>query len=226
MFKRIKNISVVVNNVRGNQLNEDYYLYTKKLFRRWAPLYNTMEIFASMVRTQVVDFINIRHGSKILDIATGTGKQAFAFAKKGYDVVGIDLSEDMLRVAKKTNKYANVEFKNADATNNPFDDNYFDVTCISLALHDMPISIRKKVLSEMVRVTKTTGIIVVIDYALPNNKIKKHLIYRFIKFYESKYYPDFIKYDLHALLQESGIQIEKELYVMFGAGIIIKGKKK
>ncbi len=117
-----------MNKVRGNQLNEDYYLYTKKLFRRWAPLYNITEILAYKVRPQVVDFINAKQGSKILDIATGTGKQAFAFAKKGYDVIGIDLSEDMLRIAKKTNKYRNVEFKIADATNIPFADNYFDIT--------------------------------------------------------------------------------------------------
>jgi ubiquinone/menaquinone biosynthesis C-methylase UbiE len=206
-------------------LNEDYYQYTKKLFKRWAPLYNITEILAYKIRPQVVNFINVKQGPKILDIATGTGKQAFAFAKKGYNVIGIDLSEDMLRVAKKKNKYANVEFKIADATTIPFDNNYFDVTCISFALHDMPILIRKKVLIEMVRVTKTTGIIAIIDYALPNNKILKHLIYHFIEFYESKYYPDFIKSDLNILQKESGIKIEKELSIMFGVGIIIKGKK-
>lgn len=207
------------------QLNEDYYSYTKNLFKRWAPLYNIMELFVSKVRLQVVDFINAKQGSKILDIATGTGKQAFAFAKKGFDVVGIDLSDDMLRIANKMNKYANVEFKVADATNIPFDDNCFDVTCISLALHDMPLSVRKKVLEEMVRVTKSTGIIAIIDYALPENKIRKILVYHFIKFYESKYYPNFAKSDLHTLLQESGIQIQKEYLVMFGAVRIVRGIK-
>jgi ubiquinone/menaquinone biosynthesis C-methylase UbiE len=45
------------------------------------------------------DFISAGIDSKILDVATGTGKQAFAFAKRGYDVTGIDLSEAMLKVA-------------------------------------------------------------------------------------------------------------------------------
>jgi len=206
-------------------MDENYYLYTKKLFKKWAPFYNITEILTYRVRPQVVDFINAKYGSKILDIATGTGKQVFAFAKRGYDIIGVDLSEDMLQIAKKTNKYANLEFIVADATNIPFDDNYFDVTCVSFALHDMPISIRKKVVGEMVRVTKTKGVIAIIDYNLPKNKIRKNLIYHFIRFYESKYYPDFIKSDLHTLLQESGIKIEKELLIMFGAAIIIKGKK-
>jgi len=206
-------------------LDEDYYLYIKKLFKRWAFLYNFIEIFSFKIRPLVVDFINPKKDSKILDIATGTGKQAFAFAKKGYNVTGIDLSEDMLKIAKRTNRYNNVEFKIADGANIPFNANYFDVTCISFALHDMPIAIRKKVLSEMIRVTKKTGIIAIIDYSLPNYKIRKNLFYQFIKFYESKYYPDFIKSDLYVLLRDSGIQIEKKLSVIFGFVIIIKGKK-
>lgn len=214
-----------MNDLNYDHLNQDYYSYTKKLFKRWSLIYNIAERLISKVRPQVVDFINPKEGAKILDIATGTGKQAFAFAQKGFDVIGIDLSDDMLRIAKKTNKYTNLQFRNADATNIPFDDNYFDVTCISLALHDMPISIRKKVLKEMVRVTKTTGRIAIVDYTLPKNKIRKHLIYHFIKLYESKYYADFIKSDLDALLQESGIKIEKDLSIMVGAGIIISGKK-
>src|SRR4030042_2238358 len=102
----------------------------------------------SRVRDKVVNFTNVRNGSKILDVATGTGKQAFAFAKKGYDVIGIDLSEAMLKVANKKNKYENVKFEVADATNLPFEDNGFDVSCISFALHDMIPSIREKALKE------------------------------------------------------------------------------
>ena len=51
----------------------------------------------------MVKFTKAQRGSKILDVATGTGKQAFAFAKKGYEVIGIDISEAMLNVAKKSN---------------------------------------------------------------------------------------------------------------------------
>jgi 2-polyprenyl-3-methyl-5-hydroxy-6-metoxy-1,4-benzoquinol methylase len=54
-------------------------------------------VFISGLRGKVVDFTNPGSGSRILDVATGTGKQAFAFAKKGYDVIGVDLSEAMLK---------------------------------------------------------------------------------------------------------------------------------
>lgn len=207
-------------------MNEDYYSYTKKFMRKWATVFGLMEIFVSGLRNKVVDFTNAKNGSKILDVCTGAGGQAFAFAKRGYEVVGIDLSEDMIRVAKKKNKYKNLEFKVADATNMPFEDGYFNVSCVPFALHDMPLAIRKKVLEEMVRVTEPKGIVTVVDYALPKNKIGRYLIYHFVKSYETKYYPKFIKSDFQALLRKSGIEIKKELTVLLGAGRILKGIKK
>lgn len=170
-------------------MNEEYYSYIKKWFKWWAPIYDIVDVFISGVRNEVVDFTNARNGSKILDVATGTGKQAFAFAKSGHVVDGIDLSEDMLKVANRKNKYENSTFQVADATHLPFGNKHFDVSCISFALHDMPFNIREKVLEEMVRVTKREGMIVVVDYALPVNKISRFLIYHIIRSYESKYYP-------------------------------------
>lgn len=204
-------------------MDEEYYLYIRKWFKKWAPIYDLVDIFISGVRDKVVDFTETRNGSKILDVASGTGKQAFAFAKRGYVVEGIDLSEDMLKVANRKNKYENAKFQVADATHLPFEDEHFDVSCISFALHDIPFAIREKVLEEMVRVTKRKGIIMIVDYALPENKIGRFLIYHMVKFYESKYYPGFVKSDVRTSLRKSGIEIEEEHPVMFGAGRIFKG---
>jgi len=204
-------------------MDEEYYSYIKKFFGRWAPIYDIVDLFLSGVRDKVVDFTDPRNGSRVIDVATGTGKQAFAFAENGYEVIGIDLSKDMLKVANKKNKYENVKFEVADATNIPYEDNYFDVSCISFGLHDMPLAIREEVIDEMVRVTKPKGIIVIVDYALPKNKIGRFLIYHFVRFYESRYYPEFIKSNLEALLRKSGIEIEKECSVLLGAGRILKG---
>ncbi|RPJ68943.1 MAG: methyltransferase domain-containing protein [Alphaproteobacteria bacterium] len=121
---------------------KEYYLLVRKVFAALAPFYDTVVIPFSGLRDRVVNFTNAQKGSKILDVATGTGQQAFAFAKKGYEVIGIDLSEAMLNVAKKKNKFRNVKFEIADATNLPFEDNSFDTSSISFSLHDMPLSIR------------------------------------------------------------------------------------
>ncbi len=204
---------------------KEYYSLIKRIFALWAPFYDAFVMPISGLRGKVVDFTNPTNGTKILDIATGTGKQAFAFAKKGYEVIGIDLSEAMLNVANKKNEYGNVKFEVGDATNLPFEDNSFDVSCVSFGLHDMPLTIREKALKEMVRVTKTKGMIVIVDYALPKSKISRFLIYHSVKFYEGRYYSEFIKSDLETLLRKTGIEIKEELPVLLGAGKILKGIK-
>ena len=203
----------------------EYYSLVKKVFDILAPFYDIVAMPLSRLRGRVVDFTGAEKGSKILDVATGTGKQAFAFAEKGYDVTGIDLSEAMLKVANKKNRYKNVNFQVADATNLPFEDNSFDVASVSFALHDMPLTIREKVLKEMVRVTKPEGMIVIVDYALPRNRIGRFLIYHFVRLYEREYYLRFIKSDLEALLRKSCIEIKEELRVLLGAVRILKGTK-
>lgn len=202
-----------------------YYALTKKAFDILAPFYNLMTLPLVRVRGQVVDFANVGKGSTVLDVATGTGQQAFAFAKRGYDVIGVDLTESMLEIARKHNKAGTVKFEAGDATHLRFETDSFDVACVSFALHDMPMTIREKVLQEMVRVTKPDGVIVIVDYDLPDNKIGSALIYRLVTFYEGEYYKQFIASDLEALLLKTGIGVKKKLSVLLGAGKILVGIK-
>jgi ubiquinone/menaquinone biosynthesis C-methylase UbiE len=204
-------------------VEEDYYSYTKKFFRRWAPLYDITNVFISGVRHKVVEFTDARNGSRILDVCAGTGKQTFAFAKRGYGVVGVDLSKAMLRVANQKNKYENARFAAADATSVPFEDNHFEVSCVSFALHDMPLSIRAKVLKEMVRVTKPNGIVVIVDYGLPGNKLGRYLIYLAVRSYETRYYQEFIKSELEDLLKGLQIEITGQARTMLGTVQILRG---
>jgi len=204
---------------------KEYYSLTKKAFDILAPFYNLMTLPLVRVREQVVDFANAGKGSKILDVATGTGQQALAFAKRGYDVIGVDLTESMLQIARKHNKAGLVKFEAADATHLRFDDNSFDVTCVSFALHDMPLPIREKVLQEMLRVTKRDGAIMIVDYALPHNKIGRCLVYRLVTLYEGEYYKKFIASDLETLLWKTGIEIKEKFSVLLGAGRVLKGVK-
>jgi demethylmenaquinone methyltransferase/2-methoxy-6-polyprenyl-1,4-benzoquinol methylase len=140
-------------------------------------------------------------------------------------VTGVDLTESMLEVARRHNKNGFVKFEVGDATHLRFEENTFDVSCISFALHDMPLNIRAKVLQEMARVTKPGGVIMIVDYDLPQNKISRALIYRFITLYEGEYYKQFIGSDLDTLLHKTGIEICERVPILFGAGRILKGTK-
>lgn len=200
-----------------------YYALTRKAFDILAPFYNVVTLPIAGVRRKVAEITGAKNGSKILDVATGTGQQAFAFAKRGYDVVAVDLTESMIEIARKNNKNGLVRFEVADATNLHFQDNTFDVSCVSFALHDMPLTIREKVLKEMTRVTRPNGTIVVVDYALPENWIGRYLVYHLVSLYEGEYYSQFIVSDLEAMLRRTGIAINLDLSILLGAVRILVG---
>lgn len=119
---------------------------------------------------------HILKNETVIDIACGTGAQVFRLAEKAKRVVGIDLSESMIKYAWnqcKIRRIENIEFVVADATKLlPFDDNEFDVAIMSLALHQFPPAAYEPILNEMKRVAKR---IVIVDYAVPvpNNLVGK-----------------------------------------------------
>ncbi|MFP4473575.1 MAG: class I SAM-dependent methyltransferase [Candidatus Omnitrophota bacterium] len=60
---------------------------------------------------------------KILDIGCGTGRHAIELTKRGYNVTGVDLSEDQIKWAKEKAQEAGlaIDFQTQDARNLPFD---------------------------------------------------------------------------------------------------------
>ena len=205
---------------------EAYYALTSKAFSLLAPFYNLMTLPLTRVRQQVVDFARPRHGALVLDVATGTGQQAFAFAERGCQVVGVDLTQPMLSIAWQHTRKALVKFETGDATDLRYADDHFDITCISFALHDMPLAIRAKVLREMVRVTKIDGTLVIVDYGLPSGSLSRALAFGLISLYERGYYREFIGSNLITALEEAGIQVTQELDALWGIARILKGRKR
>lgn len=122
----------------------------------------------------------------------------------------------MLRIARKHNKNRLVKFEIGDATCLRFEQNSFDVSSISFALHDMPLCISEQVLQEIARVTRVNGMIIIVDYDLPNNKMIRTLTYHAIALYESRYYRQFIASDLEALLRKTRIEILAEIELFLG----------
>lgn len=97
----------------------------EELFLNHADTYEN-EIFTQGTRGEV-DFIeseiDYNKNFRILDIGCGTGRHALELAKRGYNVVGIDLSESMIKKAreKAENAGLNVDFQLVDARNLPFE---------------------------------------------------------------------------------------------------------
>ena len=114
---------------------------------------------------------NIRAGDKILDIASGTGDLAAKFSKlasshstKG-EVWMTDINADMLAEGKKRllDKGIILPTCVCNAEQLPFENNYFDLVSVSFGLRNM--TNKEKALSEMYRVLKAGGKVMVLEFS-------------------------------------------------------------
>src|SRR6202171_1877341 len=113
---------------------------------------------------RLVSAARLSRTESVLVIATGPGYIAEAFAKNSRKVLGIDLTEAMLAIARaRTAEHGvkNISFSTGDAQNLPFDEGEFDVVVCRLALHH--VLQPAKVVSGMSRVCRRDGIVLVED---------------------------------------------------------------
>lgn len=203
----------------------EYYSLSRRVYSKFAPFYDLVVFPLRKLRRDVVASAGAGRSTSVLDVATGTGEQARAFAEAGCDVVGVDLSPAMLRVARRKIRFSNLALGRADGSALPFEAARFEVSCISFALHEMPTSLRERVLREMVRVTKPEGTLVVVDYALPRSAVARPIVYRLVKLYERDHYAEFVRLDLHDLLLRSGIVVREERRPLLGLVRIVVGAR-
>jgi demethylmenaquinone methyltransferase / 2-methoxy-6-polyprenyl-1,4-benzoquinol methylase len=109
--------------------------------------------------------------SEILDVATGTGDLAIAAMKLNpTKVTGIDISKNMLESGKLKIKRKGlserIELIQGDSENIPFTDNCFDVVMVAFGVRNFSDPL--KGLSEMKRVVRNNGMIMVLEFSKPS----------------------------------------------------------
>ena len=113
---------------------------------------------------QFVQAVRPPSEARVLDVATGPGYVAMAFAEVCREVIGIDLTNAPLTIAEATRQQRqlkNVRFQIGDAEHLPFTDGEFDIVTCRLALHH--VEVPQQVLAEMTRVCRTQGIVAIED---------------------------------------------------------------
>jgi demethylmenaquinone methyltransferase/2-methoxy-6-polyprenyl-1,4-benzoquinol methylase len=110
-----------------------------------------------------------RHGSKVLDVACGTGDLSLAFQAKvgGVPVTGADFSEEMLAVAREKGRRrrAPTLFDWADAHDLPYLDRTYDVASMAFGIRNVDDPVQA--LRELARVTKRGGRVVILEFGQP-----------------------------------------------------------
>ena len=110
------------------------------------------------VADHVVRSAGIRAGERVLDVACGTGNTALMARARGADVTGLDLTPELLDVAKRraeADGLEGIDWKAGDAEAMPFPDGAFDVVVSSCGLMFAPD--QQKVADEVARVTRPGG---------------------------------------------------------------------
>jgi demethylmenaquinone methyltransferase/2-methoxy-6-polyprenyl-1,4-benzoquinol methylase len=126
-------------------------------------------------RKRASDMVAAWRPNSILDLATGTGDLALVLQRKmpNTEIVGADFSEEMLAVAASKGVRKTV---NADAMQLPFAEASFDCVTIAFGLRNLPDW--AGALSEMRRVIKAGGHLLVLEFSLPGLPILRSC-YRF-----------------------------------------------
>ncbi|MGO2123422.1 demethylmenaquinone methyltransferase [Glutamicibacter arilaitensis] len=140
----------------------------QEMFDKLAPRYDLLNTLmtggiVNYWRKITTEAIAPKPGERILDLAAGTGTSSVPLAEAGADVTACDMSHGMLDEGRK--RYPQLNFVYGDGTDLPFEDNTFDAVTISYGLRN--IADTEKALSEMRRVAKPGGRIVVTEFSTP-----------------------------------------------------------
>ncbi|OCA84397.1 phosphatidylethanolamine N-methyltransferase [Bacillus sp. FJAT-27225] len=132
------------------------------IYKLWAPVYDQLFTKGPFLkaRRQIFSTLSFHPGEKVLLAGVGTGAD-LAHIPQDLDITAIDYSQEMLDKAKSKFPDTHIQFIQMDAQDLKFEDDTFDWVIGSLILTVVPDG--GKALTEMVRVSKKGGQIIIFD---------------------------------------------------------------
>jgi len=150
-----------------------------------------------------------RPDARVLEIATGPGHVAMAFAKVTREVVGIDLTDAPLKIAGKMRAergLKNVSFRQGDVEARlPFADNEFDVVVCRFAVHhfENPAAVVK----EMARVCRIEGTVAIEDLISSEHPARAEYYNRFEQLRDTSHTRALALSELIKTMASAGLEI-------------------
>lgn len=211
--------------------NERHQWVDRWAFDDWAASYDTsiqeeedsLGLFRSydQVLDKVFQCASVALEEKMisLEIGVGTGNLAGKFLNQGFEIIGLDQSKAMLYQAKT--KYPQLKLRMGIFNHIPFEDDSFDRVVSTYTFHHLTDTEKEIALSEIVRVLKPGGYIVIGDMMFKNDEDReayfKHLNTLQKELILDEYYTDISKLEkwCHSLgYQVVSEQIDPLLYLV------------
>lgn len=146
------------NYQEKKQIQQDYYNSTAEKYDAWHTETESAKIVDQWNFENLQKFLNHEKVNTCLDIACGTGRLSAKLLQVADQVYGVDLSEEVLKIAK--NKYPQINFSLGESVNLPYEDNFFDLVVINGSLHHFFAT--EKTFAEAFRVLKSNSKFVVL----------------------------------------------------------------
>jgi ubiquinone/menaquinone biosynthesis C-methylase UbiE len=140
--------------------------------------------------------------SKILDVGCGNGVDCIYVKNKGYDVVGVDMSEKMLDIARS--KYPEIDFRLGDMRKLEFDKNEFDGIIAACSLIHIPKRDIPSTLNQFAGFLKHGGAVYIL---LQSGKSEELFVNEPFKPDEKLFVNVISSDEIERLLQDAGFEI-------------------
>jgi ubiquinone/menaquinone biosynthesis C-methylase UbiE len=191
--------------------SKDHKAVVIQEFTQQAQAYAASPLIANQERlSALVEAIHPQAGARVLDVATGPGYVAAAFAQAGCDVVGLDLTPTPLELAEQMRKergLSNLRFQQGDAEQVPFAEQTFAIVVSRYALHHCEDP--QRILAEMARVCQLQGTVAIQDLIVSEFPARAAYQNQFEHLRDTSHTSSLPLSELLALFTACGLEVEK-----------------
>ena len=172
-------------------------------FNLTAPIYPLIEHHLFPHYEETLARLELSPESTVLDVATGSGILAAAFARRGHPVRGLDFSARLLKRARK--RFPDIDFQALDLADlAEIPARSWDIVCCGYVLHGLSAGFRHAVLKNMARIAGR--FVVVFDYCRDGGRLV-----RLIEWVEGPHYRQFMAAPRQVEFAAAGLRIDKSL---------------